>query len=394
MSLHPKWNLSLQYSLLLMVPFDLLASLGMDIYLPAIPNITDNFLASGNAVQLTLSLYMLMLGVGQLIFGPLSDRYGRRSILLGGNLLFILSSVGLTLAGNIETFISLRVLQGTGASAVLVATFATVRDAFGHRKESITIYALLGGMLAVVPAFGPMIGAMLITWLNWQAIFLSLAGIACISGIHAFFQWPETRSVSPQNRSISTFAIIASSSKFWLFTLAFSVAMGSFFVYFSIAPHILIRRLGYTPIEFSLLFSSVALIMIITSRFVGKVVESIGINSMLRVGMGCILSGALFLGLNGFNSIMSAAGFILPMVIVAVGISSTCAVSANGALSDFPDTAGTAVAFYYCLEALTVCLFGTLAVAIFPKGSVWPLVLFCGAGSTTILVGTLLVRHD
>ncbi|WP_263081319.1 multidrug effflux MFS transporter [Endozoicomonas sp. Mp262] len=384
-SLKNRWRLSLQQSLLLMVPFDLLASLGMDAYLPAIPDITDTFSAPASTVQLTLSLYMLVLGLGQLFFGPLSDRYGRRPILLGGNLLFIFSSIGLTLAPGIEAFIILRVFQGIGASATLVATFAAVRDAFGHQKESTTIYALLGAMLAFVPAFGPMIGAIIITLSHWKVIFLILAGIAICAGIHAFFRWPETSGNHIREPLLPIFKSVISSPKFWLFTLAFSVAMGSFFVYFSIAPYILIERLGYSPASFSLLFACAALAMIVTSRFVGQVVEHLGTNNTLKLGMSCILSGAIAMAIAGYFLNTSAASFIIPMLLVAVGISCTCAVSANGALSDFPKTAGTAVAFYYCIEAVIVSVFGSLVVTLLPPNTVWPLVVFCVLGVTIVL---------
>ncbi|GAA4650595.1 CmlA/FloR family chloramphenicol efflux MFS transporter [Kistimonas scapharcae] len=393
MSLNNTWNLSLSRTLLLMVPFDLLASLGMDVYLPAVPEMASVFSTSPGAVQLTLSLYMLMLGCGQLVFGPLSDRLGRRPVLLGGNLLFVVSSIALVYVSTIEGFVFWRVCQGAGGAASLVATFATVRDVYGHRREAATIYALLGGMLAFVPALGPVIGALLIGWAGWQSVFWALALAATLAGFHAVKSWPETRSDVTGIGVKTAFLQVVQSGGFWLYTLAFSVAMGAFFVYFSSAPRMLIGKLGYSPIVFSLLFSTVALVMIVMSRFAGRIVSRFGTSGTLRLGMVAIGSGALLMLVAQMLSFSGAASLLIPMFVVAVGISCTCAVSANGALAAFQDIAGTAVALYYCIEALLVCIVGTLVVTLLPGDTLWPLIVFCGGGAVVVLAGMFFVRR-
>ena len=392
MSLNNTWNLSLSRTLLLMVPFDLLAALGMDVYLPAIPEMASVFSTSPGAVQLTLSLYMLMLGCGQLVFGPLSDRWGRRPVLLGGNLLFVISSIALVHVSTIEGFVLWRIGQGAGGAASLVATFATVRDVYGHRREAATVYALLGGMLAFVPALGPVIGALLIDWAGWHAVFWGLAVIAILAGLQAVIAWPETRTVAPDIDLEAAFLQVIRSRGFWLYTLAFAVAMGAFFVYFSTAPRILIGKLGYSSLVFSLLFSTVALVMIVMSRFAGRIVSRYGIFGTLRLGMVAIGIGALLMLVAHTLSLSGAASLLIPMWLVAVGISCTCAVSANGALAEFQGIAGTAVALYYCIEALLVCIVGTVVVTVLPGDTLWPLIVSCGGGAVVILAGTVWAR--
>ncbi|WP_202969847.1 Bcr/CflA family efflux MFS transporter [Endozoicomonas atrinae] len=216
-------------TLMLMVPFDLLASLGMDIYLPALPGMRDYFSTSPLMVQLTLSLYMLMLGCGQLIFGPLSDRYGRRPVLLFGSLLFVLCSIGLTVVGSIEAFIFLRLCQAAGGSAALVATFATVRDVYGHKPEAATLYALLGGMLAFVPALGPIVGSLLTGWFGWESVFWSLAIAGTVAGVHALFCWPETNHSVSNVCITDAFVRVVSSRAFLLLYLGLYRGHGVFF---------------------------------------------------------------------------------------------------------------------------------------------------------------------
>ncbi|PHS70928.1 MAG: chloramphenicol efflux MFS transporter, partial [Alcanivorax sp.] len=168
------WRYSLPVTLLLLSPFDLLASLGMDMYLPVIPLMADVFNAEAATIQWTLTTYLVLLGAGQLLFGPLSDRLGRRPILLGGGIAYIAASLALAFASSSELFLAFRVLQGAGASACLVATFATLRDIYADREESSLVYGLLGSMLAMVPAAGPLLGTAVEHWLGWRAIFACL----------------------------------------------------------------------------------------------------------------------------------------------------------------------------------------------------------------------------
>ncbi|MDV3315324.1 MFS transporter, partial [Salmonella enterica] len=167
---------------------DILASLAMDIYLPVVPAMPGILNTTPAMIQLTLSLYMVMLGVGQVIFGPLSDRIGRRPILLAGATAFVIASLGAAWSST-----AFRLLQAVGASAMLVATFATVRDVYANRPEGVVIYGLFSSMLAFVPALGPIAGVLIGEFLGWQAIFITLAILAMLALLNAGFRWHETR---------------------------------------------------------------------------------------------------------------------------------------------------------------------------------------------------------
>lgn len=189
----PRWDYSLPVALSLMIPFDLLASLGMDIFLPVLPQMPEALNTSTLFIQLSLSLYILILGLGQLIFGPLSDRIGRRPVVLGGATVFTLTSFCIALVNRGDLFLFFRVIQALGASAALVGVFSTIRDVYGSRKEGSIIYGILTSMLAFVPAFGPLLGASLaINW-GWKAIFYMLGFAGLISLIRAWPRWHETR---------------------------------------------------------------------------------------------------------------------------------------------------------------------------------------------------------
>jgi DHA1 family florfenicol/chloramphenicol resistance protein-like MFS transporter len=379
------WTCSLPAALLLLAPFDILASLAMDIYLPVVPTMPEALGTSAAVVQLTLSLYMLMLGAGQMLFGPLSDRIGRRPVLLGGALLFAASSLLLAATSSAALFVLLRLLQAAGASAALVATFATVRDVYAVRPEGAVIYSLLGAILSFVPALGPVAGAVIADHFGWRAIFLLLGGLMLAAMLNALQGWPETRPAASAGATIRIGAILAD-AHFRTYTMGFSAAMGAFFVFFSTAPRILIDHAGFSGLAFSLSFATAAAVMILSARLAGRFVARWGTAGSLARGMGLLLAGALLLGIGEVLFTPSFASFVLPMWVIAVGIVLTTAVTANGALAAFGQTAGTAVALYFCVESLIVGCIGTLFVLLLDGDTAWPLAGYCAVTATLTLL--------
>lgn len=379
------WRYSLPAALLLMAPFDILASLAMDIYLPIVPAMPGILGTSPAVVQLTLSLYMVMLGLGQIVFGPVSDRIGRRPVLIGGAMLFAAASFCLAASSSAIPFVAFRFLQAVGASAALVATFATIRDVYADRPESVVICSLFSSILAFVPALGPITGAMLAERFGWRSIFVTLGALAIIALLQALPRWHESR---PSAAALSrhAFGPLFRSLAFWTYTLGFSAAMGTFFVFFSTSSRVLIDKAGYSELQFSLAFATVAIVMIITARFAERFVSRWGTSGSLLRGMCMLLLGAALLIAGETFGVPSSWTFVMPMWVMAVGIVFTVSVTANGALEDFGDMAGSAVAVYFCVQSLIVGTAGTLLVIGLPGDSAWPLVVYASIMAGVVLI--------
>jgi len=380
-------------ALLLLSPFDVLASLAMDIYLPVVPIMPGALATSPAMIQLTLSLYMICLGLGQLVFGPVSDRIGRRPVLVGGALAFMAASFLLAATSLAPVFLALRIVQALGASAMLVAVFATVRDVYAGRPEGAVIYAMLGSLLSFVPALGPIAGAVIAHAAGWRAIFATLGILAAAATLNAWPKWRETRplNIGPARPA---FGPILSNFAFWTYTLAFATAMGSFFVFFSTAPRVLIDKAGFSQFGFSLAFASAAMVMIATTRFAKGFVARWGIAGSVRRGMALLLVGAALLAMGQSLAEPSFVSFVVPMWIIAIGIVFTASVTANGALASFGETAGTAVALYFCMQSVIVATAGTLFIIVLGGDTAWPLAGFAAsfALGTLVALGRLGVK--
>lgn len=386
------WTYSLPAALTLLAPFNILASLGMDIYLPVVPAMPGILGTTPSVVQLTLTLYMLALGVGQLLFGPLSDRFGRRPVLIGGALAFAAVSFALAATSSATLFVLLRLVQAMSASALLVALFATLRDVYAGRPESAVIYSLMNAMLAFVPALGPVAGALIAESLGWRAIFLALGIPALAMLVWVLPKWHETRQVKEGARGTG-FRPVLRSPAFWVYTFGFGTAMGSFFVFFSTAPRVLIVGAGFSELGFSLAFATVALAMIATTRFAKGFVARWGIPGSAGRGMALLLLGACLLAAGELFLPPSFWSFVVPMWLIAAGIVVTTSVTANGALQAFGAVAGTAVALHFCIQSLLVGLVGTGFVIALDGDTAWPLIAYAAAMAAITLVALRWLRR-
>ena len=317
-----------------------------DTYLPALPSVGRELSASAVAVQLTLTACMIGLGLGQLLIGPLSDAFGRRRPLLVGVAGFIVSSALCAIAPDIWTLLAFRLLQGiTGAAGIVIAR-AVVRDLYSG-VESARMFAALALIFGVSPILAPVFGAQLLHVTTWRGVFASLAVIAVLILVAAWFGLPEThphhlrqRGRGAAGRSIR---VLSRDRMFVGYTLCSNFYMAALFAYLAGSPFVLQNVYGVSPQVFSLLFAINALGEVSFSQIGGALVRGFGSHRLLTAGVLIGTCGGMeLLGAVALNLGLTAAMLGMFCVISGVGL-----VIPNGsalALADHPQIAGTASA--------------------------------------------------
>lgn len=249
------------YSVYLIIVLGMLSAFGpfvIDMYLPAMPEMTKVFSASVSSVQLGLTFCMVGLAFGQVIFGPLSDKYGRTPVLYFSLLLYIVSTLFCCLSQNIDTFNIARLLQGLGGAGAIVYSRSAPTDLYSG-KELAKIIAIVGAVNGIAPVAAPVIGGSVANLIGWRGIFYILLGIGVVITamvIPVKETLPkDAREQGSFLRSFEGFILVCKVPNFAAFTTVFGLSMGALFAYISSTPFILQNEFGLSQFHFSLLFA-------------------------------------------------------------------------------------------------------------------------------------------
>lgn len=340
MSVHSSPS-KLQVALLAMLV--LFSPLAIDIYLPALPQISETFHVEHALAQDTITWFLFAMGVGQLFAGPLADKLGRRTVALGGISIYAVSACLAWAAQSIDMMLMARLLQGLGACATSVAAFATVRDLFGPEKSGKMI-SYLNGAICFIPALAPILGSWLTQEFGWRSNFSFMAGFAVIVGAILFFQMKES---NPATEKVAVFRFerywsVLKTPSFIFHASLCLMAMGVIISYVTSAPIILIENLGLDMDEFTFWFGLNAVFNITAAFTAPKFMDRFGTYKTLVVGILLLgLAGALMLVL---ANQATALAFMFPIFLSSVGFAWILGASAGKALEPFGDRAGTAAA--------------------------------------------------
>lgn len=380
-----------QYQILLILtPFVFSFALGLDIYIPIVPQMTEIFQTTPAMIQLTLSLFLFTTGIGQLFIGPLADRFGRRPIFFASSLCFLLGSFACTHCGNVGWLIAARIFSSIGACGMIVASFAVVRDLYSS-EQSAKMYSFLQGAVGISPTFAPIIGGYLAMYLGWQSVFYCLTLVGIISLLITKFFITETQEVAnkvPLNTDIlRRYLGIFSNRQFLTFSALAGLAEGIFFCFFSISPFIIIGLHNIPSHEFGYYFAVFGLVIGLGGFACGKICEKIGILRSIMIGITCMFMGGFSMLYCHFFMPESLWGFLIPMAIACTGSMFVLGASASGALEPFGKIAGTAAAAFGSLEFGISSVAGSILM-LFPVTSTLPYgvaILILGGLSTLCL---------
>ena len=332
-------------SLYLFLLIILLGPLGIDVYLPAIPAIAESLNTHVDGVQASVAIYLSAMGIGQLIAGPLADRYGRKPLGLFGIALYFSGALLASLATVVEVLWLSRVLQGFGACAISVCVISGVRDSYSLEKAS-RIYSYLNGVICVIPALAPMLGGILLTWWGWQSGFILMYAYAILMALLVILKLPETLPVNTVKQkkliSLARYKPILESSKFRFHAGMVMLFMAIIIAYISMVSVQLMVVMQQSTFAFSLWFGANALVNITASFSAPKLVDRIGRKLAIQASVGLALVAGIWLFVA--QDSLAPLALMIPVFISSVGISLVFAVSNAGALAPFAERAGTASA--------------------------------------------------
>lgn len=319
-----------------------LGALSMNIFLPSLPAMTVFFDTDYRLMQLSVSLYLAVNAVLQVIIGPISDRYGRRPVILWGVAAFLLATIGCLFAGSIEVFLVFRMMQAVIVTGLVLGR-AVVRDMYDAREAASQIGYVTMGM-AVVPMIGPGIGGGLEQSFGWQANFwlLLVLGAAIMALVWADLGETARTQSSSFREQFTEYPELFSSRRFWGYCLTASFASGAFFSYLGGAPYVGSEVFGLSAAQVGLYFGAPALGYFFGNWISGRYSMRVGINGMILWGciaslVGMALSLAFFL--IGLKTPVVFFGF---MTFVGFGNGMVLPNATSGMLSVRPHLAGTA----------------------------------------------------
>jgi MFS transporter, DHA1 family, multidrug resistance protein len=320
-------------------------SLSLNILVPAIPGLATKFAADPATVQLAVSLYLMGLAAAQLVFGPLSDRFGRRPVVLAGLALATIASTAAIFAASIASLVSARIAQSLGASTGQTIGRAIIRDLY-DREHAASMIGLVTSVVVLMPMVAPLIGGILDTLFGWEAIFVFAAIVSFTVFAWAALALPETRKLSPsssQRHFRADLAALAASPRFFGYALCAGLGSAPFFSFLGAAPHVVVTLLGRTSAEYGLWFFVPSIGFMAGNFAVSRLTARFGIDALIWCGIaltiiGCLLNVLVYLALPGWEM----ATIFLPQIVIGFGNGLLLPTSIAGAVSIRPQVAGTA----------------------------------------------------
>jgi Bcr/CflA subfamily drug resistance transporter len=353
---------------LFLILYEFCTNMSNDMYLPALSLIAKDFQVGISQVQLTITAWLAGSMAVQLIVGPLSDRYGRRHILFGGGLLFLLSALGCSLAPTLGWLIAARFVQGIGVCTMMVAGYASVHDLYDDR-EAIHILVWMGTAAVVAPAIGPVLGGLFLLFTGWEGIFLSLfiLGIVALAGL--WFIMPEStasqarHSLNIKNLSRTYYRIISNSS-FIISAMSFALAYGGIIGWITASPFILMENLHLTPTQFGFLQLPVFGGYIVGAQLVKRLMQKMGVEKLITLGLTVAGLAGILLLVFAYVFPMYSSSFVIPMMLYALGFGFAAAPLNRITLTATTEQKGAAMAVFYLSMAVSGTLISLLLSVI------------------------------
>ena len=366
--------------------------LAIDLYLPAFTQIAEDFHSTPSTISLSVSSYFIGMALGQILYGPLLDRFGRKKPLYVGLVVFIITSIGCMQSWSVDVLVGFRFLQALGGSVAWVAAVAMVRDFFPV-EESAKIFSLLVLILGVSPLLAPTLGGLIIVAWGWQTVFIALAVIALIVLIVVMVYLPEghkpdsTVSLKP-GPIISTFIEVLSTPQFYTYTFSGAFAFATLFIYVAGSPVIFMDIFQVSPQMYGGIFALLSVGFIGGSQFNIYLTRRYKSARVFQIALVCQVFASLFFLLGVVGGFMGLYATIA-MFFICLSCVGLINPNANAlALAPFVKNIGSASAVLGCTQ-IGVAALASSGVGLFNSADMLPIVSLLAA--TTFIAFIILV---
>ena len=362
------------------------ASISTDLYLPAMPAMGGALHAATGTVEWTISGYLVGFSVGQLLWGPIGDRHGRRLPVAIGLVLFVIGSAGCALAGSIWAMIGWRIVQAVGACAGVVLARAMVRDLYEGDRAAQMLSTLMT-VMAIAPLLGPILGGQILALAGWRAIFWTLVGVG-VATLAAVFTLPETlpadrRNREPLVRAIAGYGVLLRDRRLLGYAGAGGFYYGGIFAYIAGSPFAYITYHHVPPQLYGLLFGAGIVGIMATNLANMRLVTRLGCDRLLLSGTGAAALAGIVLAVAAWFDWGGLAGLALPLFVFVSASGFIVANSIAGALAGFARRAGAVSALAGAIQYGSGIL-GSALVGAFADGTPRPMgwvIALAGIGS-------------
>ncbi len=379
----------------LLAALSAIGPLTTDMYLPSLPDIARQLHASTAQVQFTISAYLIGFAVGQIFYGPVSDRHGRKPVLMAAMALYCVASLACALSTSIEMLIIARTLQALGGSGGIVLTRAIVRDIYSGARAGREL-SLIGSVMALAPVLAPIAGGLLQTGFGWRAVFFALVFAGLLGAGIVWLLLPETlntRAAEPVSIAsmARSYRVVARHPAYLAYLGITAASYAGLFAWISGAAFVLQNLYGLTPFDFGVAFALGSIGYMSGSALAARIVVRLGLDGVLGAG-GCACAiGGLGMAAAVALGLTSSLSLVLPVAIYLAGLGMVLPQGIAGAMTPFPERAGAASSLFGFVQQSAAALCGA-AVGWFLGKSAWPLVLGVAVMGCTTLVLWLVTR--
>ena len=369
------------------------ASISTDLYLPAMPAMELSLHADAGMIEWTISGYLIGFSSGQLLWGPISDRYGRRLAVGSGLILFVIGSAGCALSNNVLTMIGWRIVQALGACASVALSRAMVRDLYEGTKAAQMLSTLIT-VMAIMPLVGPLVGGQIVAMASWRAIFWVLVAVGLVTMV-ALYTIPETlpaqnRNSEPLGRALLRYIELLKNRRLLGYLGAGGFLYAGMFAYVAGTPFVYISYYHFPNRFYGLLFG-LGIVGIMLANILNRwLVASFGYDQILLLGTIAAMCAGIWSGYAAYSGFGGLWGLVAPLFLFASTTGFIVANSITGALADFPQRVGAVSALTGAVQYGSG-IFGSGLVGLWADGTPWPLGLVVAMSGLGCLLSMLLL---